>query len=88
MDALAGKEPLTVKYKLPYADAEHLPQAELRKYIAEGMPLEYSHTLTDQIGGLLDAGFHLTAMYEDYHREVELRKYMSTYLAIKAIKPG
>jgi SAM-dependent methyltransferase len=88
MDALEGKEPLTVKYRLPYADAEHLPQEELEKYIAQGIPLEHSHTLTDQIGGLLDAGFHLTAMYEDHHRDVELSKYMSTYIAIKAIRPG
>ena len=33
----------------------------------KGWPLEYSHTLTDQIGGQLDAGFVLTALYEDHH---------------------
>ena len=36
--------------------------------MAEGAPLEHSHTLTDQIGGQLNAGFQLVAMYEDYHK--------------------
>ncbi len=86
-DALDGKEPLTVKYKLPYSDIEHMPKAELEKLIAEGMPLEHSHTLTDQIGGQLDAGFHLVAMYEDYHSHMTLSEYMPTYLATRAVKP-
>jgi SAM-dependent methyltransferase len=86
-DALDGKEPLTVKYKLPYSDIEHMPKAELDKLIAEGAPLEHSHTLTDQIGGQLDAGFHLVAMYEDYHSHMPLSEYMPTYMATRAIKP-
>lgn len=86
-DALDGKEALTVKFKLPYSDAEHLPPAELEKLMAEGVPLEHSHTLTDQIGGQLDAGFHLVAMYEDYHASVTLSEYMPTYVATRALKP-
>ncbi len=86
-DALDGKEPLTVKYKLPYSDVEHLPKAELEKLIAKGVPLEYSHSLTDQLGGQLDAGFHLIALYEDFHRGVALSEYMPTYLATRALKP-
>lgn len=86
-DALDGKEPLCVKYKLPYSDEEQMPKAELEKLIAEGAPLEHSHTLTDQIGGQLDAGFHLVAMYEDYHAHVTLSRHMATYLATRAIKP-
>ncbi len=86
-DALDGKEPLTVKYKLPYTDIEHLPKAELEKLMAEGSPLEHSHTLTDQLGGQLDAGFQLVAMYEDYHSGMTLSEYMGTYLATRAVKP-
>ena len=76
-----------MKYKLPYSDVEHLPKAELEKLIAEGVPLEYSHSLTDQLGGQLDAGFHLAAMYEDFHQGVTLSAYMPTYLATRALKP-
>ncbi len=64
-----------------------MPKPLLEKLMAEGMPLEHSHTLTDQIGGQLDAGFHLTAMYEDSHREAALSAYMPTYIATRAIKP-
>jgi ubiquinone/menaquinone biosynthesis C-methylase UbiE len=86
-DALDGKEPLTVKNKLPYSDIEQLPKEEMEKLIAEQAPLEYSHSLTDQIGGQLDAGFHLVGMYEDYHGQVTLSQYMPTYLATRAVKP-
>lgn len=86
-DAWDGKAPPTMKYKLPYSDMEQLPQAELDKLIAERAPLEHSHTLTDQIGGQLDAGFQLTGLYEDYHAEVTLSQFMPTYIATRAIKP-
>ncbi len=86
-DAVEGKEPLTVKFKLPYNDFDHMPQDQLKKLMAEGAPLEHSHSLTDQLGGQMDAGFHLVAMYEDYHTESALSQYMPTYLATRAIKP-
>lgn len=85
-DALDGKEPLTVKFKLPYSDTEQLPAAELEKLIADKVPLEHSHTLTDQLGGQLDAGFFLTGLYEDYHTEMTLSQFMPTYIATRALK--
>lgn len=87
IDALDGKEPLIVKFKLPYSDFEQMPKQELEKFMAEGSPLEHSHSLTDQLGGQMDAGFHLVGMYEDYHTRVALSEYMPTYLATRAIKP-
>lgn len=87
IDAIEGKEPLVVVNKLPYNDLEHLPAAQLEKFMAQGTPLEYSHSLTDQIGGQLDAGFHLVALYEDYHSNVALSRYMPSYLATREVKP-
>ena len=29
------------------------------------MPLSFSHTLTEQIGGLIKAGFEITDIYDD-----------------------
>jgi SAM-dependent methyltransferase len=85
-DALDGNAPLVVKNVLPYSDAADLPTPELDKLKAEGLPLEHSHTLTDQLGGQLDAGFHITALYEDYHAGVTLSQYMPTYIATRAVK--
>ena len=31
----------------------------------KGQPLEFGHTLEDQIGGQLEAGFVITGFYED-----------------------
>jgi SAM-dependent methyltransferase len=81
---------LQVKYALPYSDVESLEGEERQRYLEKGAPLEFSHTLEDQIGGQLDAGFILTGFFEDPYRDPEkdpLTKYMSTFIATRAIKP-
>ena len=78
---------LTVKYELPYSDLESLPAEESRRYLENVQPVEYSHTLTDLLGGQLDAGLRLTALYEDRHREHPLGRFMGTYIATRAVKP-
>jgi SAM-dependent methyltransferase len=80
-------EGLRVKYALPYSDASDLTPEELERRMAEGVPLEFSHTLTDQLGGQLDAGFHITGLYEDRHRRLPLSRYTPTYIATRAVKP-
>jgi SAM-dependent methyltransferase len=42
---------LVVKYTLPYSDEENLPETRLAAKIEAGQPLEFSHSLTSQIGG-------------------------------------
>jgi len=42
---------LQIKYKLPYSDIEQLDEDELKKLIDNCEPIEYGHTLEDQIGG-------------------------------------
>ncbi|HZQ08900.1 MAG TPA: class I SAM-dependent methyltransferase [Anaerolineae bacterium] len=86
-EALDGKEPLIVKNRLPYSDIQDLPEAELKQLMSDDAPFEYSHSLTDQLGGQLDAGFYLIALYEDYHQDTPLSEYMPTYIATRAIKP-
>lgn len=56
---------LTVRYPLPYSDVGSLPREQLDKLLAEHEPLMFGHTLTEQIGGQLAAGFVMSAMYED-----------------------
>jgi SAM-dependent methyltransferase len=82
---------LQVKYALPYSDLTSLSEEERqRRVIDQGFPLEFSHTLEDQIGGQLDVGFLITGFYEDSYGEEEediLANYMQTYIATRAIKP-
>ena len=76
---------MEVKFKLPYADSEHPDIAA--KLMANGDALEYSHTLTKQLGGQMDAGFHIISMYEDYHQGMVISNYTPTYIATRALKP-
>jgi len=62
---------LQVKYALPYSDLTSLTVEEKQRVIEKGMPLEFSHTLEDQIGGQLDAGLLLTGFFEDAYPEDE-----------------
>jgi hypothetical protein len=49
--------------------------------------IEYSHTLTEQIGGQLAAGFLLTHFAEAPHHADATARYMPGYIATRAIKP-
>lgn len=83
---------LRVRYALPYSDEADLPAEQLAKLREDGAPLEFSHSLADQIGGQLDAGFVLTALSEAYRGADEgadpLGRYMPVYLATRAQKPA
>jgi ubiquinone/menaquinone biosynthesis C-methylase UbiE len=76
---------LEVAHKLPYADSEH-PEL-MKKMMEKNWPLEHSHSLDDQIGGQIDAGFHLIGFYEDKRRDNIISEYTPTYIATRALKP-
>lgn len=78
---------LVVRHAIPYEDVRDLSLERRARLQAEGQPLEFSHTLTEQIGGQLDAGFVLLDMYEDRHTDFAPAKYFPTYLATCALKP-
>ena len=84
---LADDGVLQVRHALPYSDLTSLTDAERAAYLDELQPLEFGHTLTDQIGGQLDAGFVLTGFYEDSWPGVKLNEYPPTYIATRAVKP-
>jgi SAM-dependent methyltransferase len=77
---------LEVKYSLPYSDLDSLSDAERQYYAEQDFPLEFSHTLEEQIGGQLQAGFVLTGFYEDKDPENVLSQYTSTFIATRAVK--
>jgi SAM-dependent methyltransferase len=76
-----------VKHKLPYSDLHSLTKEECRRLIERNEPLEFGHSLTDQIGGQTSAGFAVTGFYEDHHRTLPIAKYTPTYMATRAVKP-
>jgi SAM-dependent methyltransferase len=81
---------LDAVHPLPYADATDLPPAALARQRAEGWPLEWSHTLADQIGGQCAAGFAVTGFYEDVFGPEEddlVSRFTATILATRAVKP-
>jgi SAM-dependent methyltransferase len=87
-DEEAAKEGrLEARHSVPYSDLVHLTEAERAKLAAEDEPLCFGHTLEDQIGGQLDAGFHLTALYEDRDPSHLVDQRMPTFLATRAVKP-
>ena len=85
-----GTGVLQVKHALPYSDVESLSEEEKLRSIEEGWPLEFGHSLEDQIGGQIDAGFIVTGFFEDSDCEEmadPLTKYMPTFIATRAVKP-
>jgi SAM-dependent methyltransferase len=85
---LADEGVLQVRHKLPYSDLTSLTAEERQRYIDDLQPIEYGHTLEDQIGGQLDAGFVLAGFYEDGWTGMELAKYMPIFIATRAVRPN
>jgi SAM-dependent methyltransferase len=83
---LAERGELKVRNALPYSDLTDMPEEELRRRKEAGEPLEFSHSLEDQIGGQIDAGFVITGFYEDRHRTFAPARFMPTYVATRAVK--
>jgi len=85
---LEKKGELRLKYRMPYSDLTSLSDEERRRYTDTQEPLCVAHSLEDQLGGQLDAGFLLAGFYEDKHAEGDaLSEYLSPYCATRAVKP-
>jgi SAM-dependent methyltransferase len=79
---------LSVRHRIPYSDEEQLPEEQLRARIAKNETLEFGHSLQDQIGGQIDAGFIITGFYEDSAGGDLLDPYINTFIATRAFKNG
>jgi SAM-dependent methyltransferase len=79
---------MQLKYRMPYSDLTSLTEEERRRYTDNDEPLCVAHSLEDQIGGQLEAGFLLAGFYEDKHVEGDrLSEYLSGFCATRAVKP-
>ena len=88
-EAIEEGEPMQPVFRLPYADPEHLPADRLAAWIESGQALEFGHSLEDQIGGQIKAGFVIAGFYEDWwtNEATPLNDYMPTSMATLAMKP-
>jgi SAM-dependent methyltransferase len=75
-----------VRHEIPYSDLTSLTDDERRRYVDNGEPLCFGHTLEDQIGGQLNAGLALTGFYEDGGREWKLTEYIACFIATRAVR--
>ena len=87
-DALEAGGPLVVCNQLPFAEAVDFSPSRLQERLDQHEALEYSHSLNDQIGGQIDAGFVIAGLYEDKWTDeaTRLNIYMPTFIATLAIK--
>ena len=79
---------LKVRHRLPYADTESLNESELNEMVARHEAVEWSHSLDEQIGGQIAAGFIIAGFYEDWWTDDArlLNKYAPTFIATRAVK--
>ncbi|GGD17270.1 SAM-dependent methyltransferase [Aquisalinus flavus] len=64
--AIEAGAPMVISHSLPYADVTSLSPETLQKRIDAGAALEFSHSLDDQIGGQIAAGFAIAGFFEDF----------------------
>lgn len=79
--------PLLVVNKLPFNPLK-MPKERFEAMAKNGEGIQFSHSLEEQIGGQLKAGFTLKALYEDRDRVggARIRDYSPQYMATLATK--
>lgn len=73
-----------VKYKIPYADIDHLDNKALAS-ICESDGYIFGHSLEDQIQGQIAAGFVIAGFYEDCGGTA-LDEFINSSIVTKAVK--
>jgi SAM-dependent methyltransferase len=84
--AAVDRGELVVRHRIPYSTLD-LDSDERQQAFGDG-PIEYSHSLTEQLGGQMAAGFVLTHLTEAPHHAGATARYMPGYIATRAVRPG
>lgn len=74
------------RHSIPYSDLTSLEPQLLKQQMREGRPLEFGHSLDDQLGGQLEAGFVLSGFYEDRWPGHPLDNYFPPFITTRAVK--
>ncbi len=81
-----NEDVLISRHSLPFHPLRDLSEEQLKAKQAEQLPLAFSHTLTEQIGGLIKAGFEITDLFEDCDGGGLFDQYMNSYVAVRAVR--
>ncbi len=76
-----------VRHALPNSDLTHMTAEERERAFGPNSAVEFSHSMTTQIGGQLTAGFVLTGFAEGPNQSSPTARYLPGYFATRAIKP-
>lgn len=82
----AHEDFLISRHRLPFHPLRDLSPEKIEEKRQQGIPLAFSHTLTEQIGGLISAGFEITDLFEDGDGGGLFDQYMNSYVAVRAVK--
>lgn len=83
--AALGRDTFVVRHRIPFSTLDLSETERLRAY-GNG-PIEYSHSLSEQIGGQLAAGFALTHLVEAPDHKDATGRFMPRYFATRAVRP-
>ena len=84
---IADEEEQRIVNRLPFDPLANPDQ--MRQLQETDAGVQFSHTITEQIGGQLAAGFVLTELYEDTNGEGRLHELnIPTFLAMRSVKPS
>ena len=85
MNYLVDDDEKTIINSLPFDPLTNKEQLKQLNDTEGG--IQFSHTLDEQIGGQLEAGFSLLALYEDTNGEGRLHELnIPTFIATRSIK--
>ena len=75
-----------MRYRIPYSDLASIGEDERLALYGSAASLEFGHSLSDQIGGQIEAGFMLTDLVEDSRPGLPLSAYIDEYIATRAVR--
>ena len=79
--------PLVITHKLPY-NPLRMDAEQRQRMIDNHEGLQFSHTLEEQIGGQLKAGFILKDVYEDFNNDPDaVTDGIPSFWATRSVKP-
>ena len=89
-EALDRGEALELRYRVPFASIRDFSPAQLEAARARGEAMEFGHSLADQIGGQIAAGFVIAGFYQDDWSDeaTPLNAHMPTSFATCAVRLG
>ena len=77
---------LIVKNRIPYSDLQ-LSDDEKEKILGDLRPIDFGHSLSDLIGGLIDSGFSLTGFFEDsWGGDDLLSEHLDLFIGVRGTK--